>query len=60
MLVRSLHSSVLKWPDREIVDKAVKEWACKIRQGRPDIVNIGYFGSYARGEWGVGSDLDKT
>ncbi|MCF8050815.1 MAG: nucleotidyltransferase domain-containing protein [Desulfobacterales bacterium] len=25
---------------------------------RPDIAAIGYFGSYARGDWGVGSDLD--
>jgi len=22
------------------------------------VVQIGYFGSYARGDWGVGSDLD--
>jgi len=27
-------------------------------QARPDILQIGYFGSYARGDWGVGSDLD--
>lgn len=58
MPVRSLHSSVLKWPDRETVDKAVKDWAYRMRQGRPDIVNIGYFGSYAREKWGVGSDID--
>ena len=25
---------------------------------RPEVVRIGYFGSYARGDWGVGSDLD--
>jgi len=25
---------------------------------RPDLLAIGYFGSYARGDWGVGSDLD--
>ncbi len=24
----------------------------------PGISRIGYFGSYARGDWGVGSDLD--
>jgi len=24
----------------------------------PDALLIGYFGSYARGDWGVGSDLD--
>jgi predicted nucleotidyltransferase len=27
-------------------------------QQRPEIVRLGYFGSYARGDWGVGSDLD--
>ncbi|HZY31923.1 MAG TPA: nucleotidyltransferase domain-containing protein [Candidatus Methylomirabilis sp.] len=27
-------------------------------QHRQDVVRIGYFGSYARGDWGVGSDLD--
>ena len=24
----------------------------------PELVRLGYFGSYARGDWGVGSDLD--
>jgi hypothetical protein len=24
----------------------------------PDLLRLGYFGSYARGDWGVGSDLD--
>jgi predicted nucleotidyltransferase len=27
-------------------------------QARPDLLRAGYFGSYARGDWGVGSDLD--
>ena len=25
---------------------------------RSEVLKIGYFGSYARGDWGVGSDLD--
>ena len=25
---------------------------------RPALRRLGYFGSYARGDWGVGSDLD--
>jgi predicted nucleotidyltransferase len=25
---------------------------------RPDILRVGYFGSYAKNDWGVGSDLD--
>jgi predicted nucleotidyltransferase len=24
----------------------------------PELLRVGYFGSYARGDWGVGSDLD--
>ncbi|MFZ5450428.1 MAG: nucleotidyltransferase domain-containing protein [Thermodesulfobacteriota bacterium] len=27
-------------------------------KSRADLVQIGYFGSYAKGNWGVGSDLD--
>ena len=58
MPVRSLRSSVLKWPDRTAVDCAVREWAHAAARGRPEVVRIGYFGSYARGDWGVGSDVD--
>jgi len=58
MPVRSLNSSVLKWADAETVDAAARRWAAKIVQGRRDVLRIGYFGSYARGDWGVGSDLD--
>ena len=58
MPVRSLSSSVFAWPDAQAVDGAVRRWA--IEQGRvhPEVSRIGYFGSYARGDWGVGSDLD--
>lgn len=58
MPVRSLNSSVLVWPNAEIVDRAVREWAKENLQGDPNVVRAGYFGSYARGDWGVGSDLD--
>lgn len=58
MPVRSLSSSVLKWPDKEAVDSAVRRWAQRMAVERKDILQIGYFGSYARGNWGVGSDLD--
>jgi predicted nucleotidyltransferase len=27
-------------------------------KSRGSIIRLGYFGSYARGDWGVGSDLD--
>lgn len=58
MPVRSLSSPVLKWPDAQVVDQAVRAWAAQVAAARRDIVRIGYFGSYARGDWGVGSDLD--
>jgi predicted nucleotidyltransferase len=29
-----------------------------MQAGRPGLEALGYFGSYARGDWGVGSDLD--
>jgi predicted nucleotidyltransferase len=36
----------------------VRGWAEKIVLNRPNVERIGYFGSYVRGDWGVGSDLD--
>jgi len=38
------------------VDAAVRHWAGK--KDKKGVLRIGYFGSYARGDWGVGSDLD--
>lgn len=58
MPVRSLRSSVFKWPDRQSVDQAVRRWGEEVVRHRQEIARIGYFGSYARGDWGVGSDLD--
>jgi len=58
MPVRSLNSSVLKWPDDQLVDQAVRAWAYKLGKSHPQILKIGYIGSYARGDWGVGSDVD--
>jgi predicted nucleotidyltransferase len=58
MPVRSLNLSVFKWPDAKTVDAAARRWAKAAAKGRDDVVKIGYFGSYARGDWGVGSDLD--
>jgi len=49
---------VLKWPDAKTVARAVRQWAREIGPLKPETVRIGYFGSYARGDWGVGSDLD--
>jgi uncharacterized protein len=58
MPVRSLSSSVLRWPDQEQVDIAVREWARRLLQRDPQVSRVGYTGSYARGNWGVGSDVD--
>jgi len=58
MPVRSLNSAVLKWPDARAVIGALHQWAEKITRCRPEVSQIGFFGSYARGDWGVGSDLD--
>lgn len=57
MPVKSLHSAVLKWPDAQSVREAVQKWAAKLK-ANPNVIKVGYFGSYARGDWGVGSDLD--
>lgn len=58
MPVRSLNSSVVVWPDRARVDREVRLWAQQIAKDQPTLQRLGYFGSYARGDWGVGSDLD--
>ena len=57
MPVRSLSSSVVVWPDRAAVESALRLWAEEAAR-IPELVRVGYFGSYARGDWGVGSDLD--
>ena len=58
MPTRSLHSSVLKWPALSEVDAAVQAWARREAVRRRGLIRVGYFGSYARGDWGVGSDVD--
>ncbi|MFO7610259.1 MAG: nucleotidyltransferase domain-containing protein [Candidatus Krumholzibacteriia bacterium] len=49
---------MLRWPDRDTVDSAARAWAVAAAAARPDLRRLGYFGSYATGDWGVGSDLD--
>ncbi len=57
MPARFLNSSVLRWPDLQVVDQAAQAWAEQQRLLHPEILQLGYFGSYARDDWGVGSDL---
>ncbi len=58
MPVRSLTSSVIRWPGRAEVHEAVRSWAQAERRKHPGLLRLGCFVSYARGDWGVGSDLD--
>ncbi len=58
MPVRSLNSSVFTWPDQETVVDSLRKWVQQLAQERPELLRAGYFGSYARGDWGVSSDLD--
>ena len=58
MPVRSLSSVVFKWPARDAVLAAAREWASRLRRDDPLVEFVGCIGSCARGDWGVGSDLD--
>lgn len=37
---------------------SLARWASAAAARRSEVRRIGYFGSYARGDWGVGSDVD--
>lgn len=58
MPVRSLSSSVMRWPGAAEVEGAFRAWAEDLVASDGNVVAVGYFGSYARGDWGPGSDLD--
>ncbi len=57
MPVRLLNSSIMKWPSKEAVVDSLHKWSEMLKRDS-NILSIGYFGSYARGDNGVGSDLD--
>lgn len=58
MRAGSWNSSVHTWPDLSTVHAAAARWAESTARRRADLAAIGYIGSYARGDWGPGSDLD--
>ena len=58
MPVRLLTQSLLRWPDPETVLAAVRSWAQQQALACPSLLRIGVYGSYGRGDAGVGSDLD--
>ncbi len=58
MPVRSLTQSLLRWPEPEQVLNQVRIWAARVAASHPGLERVGLFGSYGRGDAGVGSDLD--
>ncbi|MFM7169359.1 MAG: nucleotidyltransferase domain-containing protein [Cyanobium sp.] len=50
--------SLLRWPEPETVLRQTTEWAERVAREHPGLERIGVFGSYGRGNAGVGSDLD--
>ena len=58
MPVRSLTQSLLRWPEPDLVLRQVRDWAERVAADHPGLVRVGVFGSYGRGDAGVGSDLD--
>ena len=58
MPVRSLNSSVFKWPGKKDVGRSLHAWVERIVREHPELAGVGVFGSYVRTDWGMGSDLD--
>jgi hypothetical protein len=50
--------SVLRWPSAPQVLEEARRWAERQHRHNPDVLAVGVFGSYGRGDAGVGSDLD--
>ena len=58
MPVTSSTSSIKRWPSVETILGALEDWGAAAAERRDDLVALGYFGSYARGDAGFASDLD--
>jgi hypothetical protein len=58
MPVRLLTQSLLRWPEPAVVLEAVTAWAVGQSNQQPGLERVGVYGSYGRGDAGVGSDLD--
>jgi uncharacterized protein len=56
--VTSSGSSLKRWPSADRVLAEAGLWARRLAEADTGVVAVGYFGSYARGEAGFGSDLD--
>lgn len=53
-----MHSRVFKWPKPAEVEEALKVWAAQEAPRHAGLLHLGWFGSYARGDAGMGSDLN--
>lgn len=58
MPVRLLTQSRLRWPEAAQVLAAVVRWAAEQAERNDGLHRVSVFGSYGRGDAGVGSDLD--
>ena len=58
MPVTSSCSCVKRWPSADEVLSGLRDWVGREAARRPELLALGYFGSYARGDFGFGSDLD--
>ena len=43
---------------RDEVLAQLNRWAATLRQRHPELIRVGLFGSYARGDYAPGSDID--
>lgn len=50
--------SIFRAIDRETVLAELRTWSAAQRQSRPDLLRVGLFGSYAKGSYAPGSDID--
>lgn len=46
-------------PEDRVLE-AARTWAHRLRRDHQEVVRVGYFGSYARGDYVPGSDLDVS
>ena len=51
-------SARVRYAEPETIRKAVRDYARNIRGGHPEVRSIRWFGSWVRGDAGVGSDVD--
>jgi predicted nucleotidyltransferase len=51
-------SARVRYAEPEPIRKAVRDYVCDLRAGHPEIRSIRWFGSWVRGDAGVGSDVD--